>query len=355
MDRRDFFRTAGLGGLAALLPLRKAVAAGSVLDSLQSTLQKAAFDHTSHGEAACILTPQETAGPYPLDLSADGSMFRRNITEGYSGIPMRLTLKLLNLNKGCAPISNARIDVWQCDKDGYYSGYTNSGYLGTRNAIGKTFLRGIQITDSAGEVSFDTIYPGWYSGRAQHIHFQVYLNTVLSATSQLAFPDSLNAAVNGSPLYMPHGQNPTKNANDSVFSDTANTAYQTADVTLASGGGYQANLTIGVAAPTTAIDRPAPETGGQFRLGLAHPNPFGRLAVIPYWLAETSDVRLDLFDLEGKRVLRLEQRGLSAGDQAFTLDRSGSASVLRQGRYAYQLSVRNPYGTYRQAKLLTVE
>ncbi len=350
MDRRDFFRTAGLGGLTALLPLRKAVAAGSVLDSVQTSLQK-----SSLGAVSCILTPQETAGPFPLNLSADGTKFRRNITEGFSGIPMRVTLRVLDLNNGCAPVSNARIDMWQCDKDGYYSGYTNSGYLGTRNATGQTFCRGIQITDSEGEVSFDTVYPGWYSGRVQHIHFQVFLNTVLTATSQLAFPESLNTAVNSSALYMPHGQNPTKNTNDSVFSDTANTAYQIADVTLAYGGGYQADLTVGIAVPPTALSRPDPVIGGQFRLGVARLDPFGRVAVIPFWLAESSDVRLELFDLQGHRALVLEHKGLSAGDQDFTLDRSGSASVLRQGSYAYQITVRNQHGEYRQAKLLTVE
>lgn len=354
MDRRDFFRTAGLGGIAALLPLRKAALAdtvfGSVGESIQSSLNKSAL-----GQAACILIPQETEGPYPLNLSADSTKFRRVINEGYAGTPLHVKLKFLNLNNGCDPIANARVDVWHCDKDGYYSGYTNSGYLGTRNGTGKTFCRGIQITNSLGEVEFETVYPGWYSGRVQHIHFQVFVNSVLRATSQLAFPETLNTTVNGSALYIAHGQNPTKNTNDNVFSDSANTAYQIASMSTLQYGGYEATLTVGVAVPATAIERPAPETGGQFRLGSAQPNPFRRLAVIPFWLAEASDARLDVFDLQGRVVLRLESRALSAGDQTFTLDRSGSASVLRQGNYAYQLTVRNAHGEYHQAKLLTVE
>jgi protocatechuate 3,4-dioxygenase beta subunit len=354
MDRRDFFRTAGLGGIAALLPLRKTALAESVFGSIESSLQQS-LQKSALGQASCILIPQETAGPYPLNLSADATKFRRNITEGYIGTPLRIRLKLVNLNAGCAPVANARIDVWHCDKDGYYSGYTNSGYLGTRNSIGMTYCRGIQITDSLGEAVFDTIYPGWYSGRVQHVHFQVFLNSVLSSTSQFAFPETLNTSMNGTFLYAAHGQNPTKNTNDNVFSDSANTAYQIAGMSVVPEGGYEAQLTIGIAAPLTAIDRPAPETGGQFRLGLAHPNPFQNLAVIPFWLAETSDVRLDVLDLQGRIVLRLENRAMQAGNQSFTLDRSGSASVLRSGSYAYQLSVRNAYGEYHQAKLLTVE
>jgi protocatechuate 3,4-dioxygenase beta subunit len=354
MDRRDFFRTAGLGGIAALLPLRKSALADSVFGSVETSLQSA-LNKAAHDQATCILIPQETEGPYPLNLSADATKFRRNITEGYAGTPLHVKLKVLNLNNNCAPITNARVDVWHCDKDGYYSGYTNSGYLGTRNGTGKTYCRGIQITDAQGEVEFETIYPGWYSGRVQHIHFQVFVNSVLRATSQLAFPETLNTTVNGTALYSAHGQNPTKNTNDNVFSDSANTAYQIATMSPLLSGGYEAELTVGIAVPVTAIERPAPETGGQFRLGLAHPNPFRRLAVIPFWLAETSEVRLDVYDLQGRIVLRLEHQAMQAGNQSFTLDRSGSASALRSGSYAYQLSVRNAYGEYHQAKLLTVE
>jgi protocatechuate 3,4-dioxygenase beta subunit len=114
-------------------------------------------------------------GPYPLDLTSDLSMFRRDITEGRPGLPLRVELAVVNVNDACKPVSNARIDVWHTDKEGVYSGYAQPG----ANTVGQTFMRGIQITDTDGRASFDTIYPGWYGGRITHIHYQVYLNSVL--------------------------------------------------------------------------------------------------------------------------------------------------------------------------------
>jgi protocatechuate 3,4-dioxygenase beta subunit len=362
MDRREFFRLAGLGGLAALWPARSLFAGETATPVLARTAHK--DDHLESGnkngvdsgsasDPVCTLTPQETVGPYPLNLSSDTTKFRRDIKEGKSGIPLKVRLKLININEGCAPITDARIDLWHCDKDGYYSGYINSGYLGTRVAFGETFCRGIQLTDAQGEVTFETIYPGWYSGRVQHLHFQVFLNSILSATSQLAFPESLNTAVNNSFLYWSHGQNPTKNTNDAVFSDSDNTAYQTAAVEFDSEG-YLARLTIAIAVPTTGLMRLTPETGGQFRLGAVRPNPFAMTAEIPFWLAQPSDVRLDVYDLQGRRVMGWEEKGMGVGDRSFWLNRAGNASALRTGSYAFQITVRNEAGVHSQARLLTV-
>lgn len=167
--------------------------------------------------ADSVLIPQETEGLYPLDLSRNAAMFRQNITEGRSGLPLNLTLTLLNTTANCAPTANARVDIWQCDKDGVYSGYNQPG----ANTVGQTFMRGIQLSDSAGRVNFTTVYPGWYNGRITHIHFQVFLTSILRATSQLAFPDAINHAVYQTPLYVANGQNTSvaNNAADMVFSD----------------------------------------------------------------------------------------------------------------------------------------
>jgi protocatechuate 3,4-dioxygenase beta subunit len=346
MERRDFFRIAGIGGLAALLPGRARAAGAS------SFLQKSAVS----AAGGCVLIPSETRGPYPLDLSSNSSMFRQNVTEGMAGTPLNLTLNLVNVNDGCKPIANARVDIWHCDKDGYYSGFSNQGYLGTRNGAGQTFFRGIQISDTNGDVKFTTIYPGWYAGRVQHIHFEVYLNSVLSVTSQLAFPEDLNTAVNNTALYSAHGQNSTKNANDNVFSDTANTAYQIATVTANSGtGGYDCALTAGIAAPTTGLIHLEPETGGQFKLRGVYPNPFRASARLSFSLANDSDVAVDLYDLEGRKVLQLVRQKMGAGEQSLLLDRAGNAAGLEAGSYVYQLTVKNGNGAFRQTKLLTVQ
>jgi len=364
MDRRTFFRVAGVGGLAALVPARLSAAneprgAGESAVSLADTLAKAAHREEGGADAAtseptCTLTPQETAGPYPLDLSATASMFRKNIAEGKSGIPLKLTLTVIDVNKGCAPVPDARVDLWHCDKDGYYSGYANTGYLGTRSAVGETFCRGIQLTDAHGKVGFETIYPGWYSGRVQHIHFQVFLNSVLSATSQLAFPETFNTQVNHTALYAAHGQNPTKNTNDTVFSDGANTGYQTVALAWESDG-LEASLTVALAVPSTGVIRLTPETGGQFRLGEARVDAFGSGVEFPLWLASVSDVRLDIHDLQGRRLVRVEERGVGAGRRVFRVEKAGHGMALSPGCYVYQVTVDNEAGTFRQARSLALE
>jgi len=111
---------------------------------------------------------------------------------------------------------------------------------------GQTFLRGVQTTDTNGEVTFATIYPGWYQGRATHIHFRVYLALDLQATSQLAFPDDVTTAVYNTSLYAARGQNSTTAARDGIFSDGV--TYQLPTITQSSTtGGYDAVLTVGIA------------------------------------------------------------------------------------------------------------
>jgi protocatechuate 3,4-dioxygenase beta subunit len=201
------------------------------------------------GGSGCVLIPQETQGPYPLlAILSNSAMVRGDITEGKAGVPMTLRIRLVNVNANCAPIANAAVYVWHCDKDGVYSGYSQPG----ANTVGQTFLRGIQVSDANGEVTFTTMYPGWYRGRITHIHFQVYLNNNTSgaavATSQIAFPQDVTDAVYNSPLYASRGQNSSVSsfAQDNVFSD--GTTYQMATIAGDAASGYTAALTVGVAA-----------------------------------------------------------------------------------------------------------
>ena len=197
--------------------------------------------------ASCVLIPQETVGPYPLwnDIASASAYMRADITEGRPGVPLNLLLTIVNASSGCAPITNALVYVWHCDKDGAYSGYSQPG----SNAIGQTFCRGVQMTDSAGVARFTTIYPGWYSGRITHIHFRVYLGNALEATSQLAFPAEITTAVYNSSLYAARGQNTSVGSfsADNVFSDGVQ--YQMCSTSAnASTGGYDAGLVVGIAA-----------------------------------------------------------------------------------------------------------
>ncbi len=342
MKRKDFLKSVGAIGLGSLIPWQQS-AAGTA--SKETLLQD-----------GCVLIPQETEGPYDLDLSGDTTMFRQDITEGNGGIPLYLTMTILNVNDNCAPIPNARVDIWHCNKDGYYSGFNNQpGYLGTQSHSGATFFRGIQLTDSNGEVKFTTIYPGWYPGRVGHIHFQVFISSLLKATSQLAFPESLNTEINNTELYSAHGQNSTKNTNDGVFFDTDNTQYQIVNIAEDGNGGYNASLTVGINAPATGVIDLQPETGGQFKLAGNYPNPFTTETVISFLLNTASTVAIDLFDLQGRKVMNVLHRALAAGEHGVTLKKDTGEYSLPRGSYLYQISVENANGSFRQSRLLTIQ
>ncbi|HEV2481516.1 MAG TPA: intradiol ring-cleavage dioxygenase [Puia sp.] len=217
---------------------------GSSENSSSSSSDSSSTSTSSTSTTGCIATPAETAGPYPYDLSSDSAIYRTDITEGKTGIPLSLTLTVVNSNADCAVLSNARVDIWHCDKDGYYSEYSEPGYLGTEDNAGKTFLRGIQLTDSNGQVRFTTIYPGWYAGRVTHIHLEIFVSSVLKLTTQLCFPDSLNTTVYQTALYSAHGENTTTNSTDQVFSD----GYSTELVSISGDttNGYTATFKVGV-------------------------------------------------------------------------------------------------------------
>lgn len=246
LSRRHALGALGLLGVAACSGggSEDSTATGSTGTS-SSTSTGGSSGGTS--SASCVLIPEETVGPYPLFTSiAAASVYqRRDITEGKEGTPLRLTLRIVNVNNGCAAVTDALVYVWHCDKDGVYSGYSQPDV----NAVGATFCRGVQATDTAGDVIFDTIYPGWYTGRITHIHFRVYLGNTLSVTSQLAFPQAVTTAVYATSLYAARGQNTSVGsfAADGVFND--GTQYQMCTVTEnAETGGYDAVLTVGIAA-----------------------------------------------------------------------------------------------------------
>ncbi|WP_082606775.1 cadherin-like beta sandwich domain-containing protein [Acidovorax sp. Root275] len=204
---------------------------------------------TRAATGTCTLTATETQGPYPLlAILSNSAMVRSNITEGKTGVPLTVTLTVQDVSNGCTPVSGAAVYIWHCDKDGLYSGYstgTNAGQAGL------TYLRGIQVTNSSGQVTFTTIYPGWYAGRITHIHAQVYLNDNLSvtatATTQLAFPQDVTTAVYNSTLYSAKGQNNSvaSFAADNVFSDGTSTEMVAISGSVASG--YAGSLTVNIA------------------------------------------------------------------------------------------------------------
>jgi protocatechuate 3,4-dioxygenase beta subunit len=158
----------------------------------------ALFDDTS----SCTLTPELTEGPFYFDVDA----IRSDIREGREGVALRLGIRVRDA-ESCEPISNAVVDIWQCDAEGQYSGLDSN----------ETFLRGAQVTNSAGIAEFVTIYPGWYQGRTVHIHAKVHLDKQTVLTTQLFFDEQTQRAVYDSE---PYAAGDTDNESDSIFDET---------------------------------------------------------------------------------------------------------------------------------------
>jgi hypothetical protein len=255
-----------------------------------------------------------------------------------------VNLTVVDINDNCAPVTNAAVVIWHCDASGNYSEYGNS--------VGKSFLRGVQMTDANGLATFKTIYPGWYSGRTTHIHFQVFLSSHLAATSQMAFPEEINSQVYDVAPYATRGQKDTSNNQDGIFSDTTNTQYEIPIMTGNTTAGYTAHLTVGVPVPTSGVITLEPETGGQFTLAQNVPNPISKTAtVVPFMLKAAADVTLDVFDVNGKLLFNAFDGHLDTGAHRLEITQ---AKTLTSGSYLYRLSVTNSAGTFAQCKIMTV-
>jgi protocatechuate 3,4-dioxygenase beta subunit len=233
-------RREALEALGATAGLAMAAACGGSSPTASPDTTPATGGSSTTG--SCTVTAEETAGPYAdrLGMIGNSAFFRRDIREGRAGVPVDLTLAIVNANNNCSAVANANVEIWQCDASGNYSEYAPPGYDGT----GQTFLRGLQTTDSSGRVTFTTVYPGWYPGRATHIHVKVYVNGSVVKTTQIAFPESTTAEVYESGVYASKGQSPTKNASDSVFSDGTQT--EMASVTGSAVAGYEATRNIAI-------------------------------------------------------------------------------------------------------------
>jgi hypothetical protein len=169
-------------------------------------------------------------------------------------VPFTIKINIKNKNNSCSALQGVNVDIWHCDKDGYYSEYGGTG-MQSVNYTGVHFLRGRQTTDADGLVSFTSIFPGWYSGRATHIHVHIYTSSGTSLlVTQIAFPEGSNSAVatvNGSGGtaygYTKGMSGYTYNANDNVFSDDTS-GIEVATVTGSLATGYALTHTINVAA-----------------------------------------------------------------------------------------------------------
>ncbi len=238
-SRRTALSVLGSAGVAAV-----AAACGSTPTSPSSagTSTTTTTGGTTGSATSCVVSPEETIGPYPdrTGMLTNQAFYRQDVTEGRAGTPLTLELTVVNVRASCAPVANAAVEIWQCDASGNYSEYAQPGF----NGVGQTFLRGLQTTNASGAVRFTTIYPGWYNGRATHIHVDVYINNTRVKVTQIAFPENISAQVYAQGVYASKGQNTTTNARDNVFSDGVNDELAVVSGSLSTG--LTASLTIGI-------------------------------------------------------------------------------------------------------------
>src|ERR687889_1061923 len=163
-------------------------------------------------------TPQQIEGPYFVDDMPNRSDIRSDPSDGsvQQGVPLYLVLHVYDVDNGsCIPLSGALVDIWHANYQGVYSGVQDAG------TGGMMYLRGYQMTDDNGTVRFTTVYPGWYEGRAIHIHVKVRTfegsEKTLEWTSQFYLNNSISEQVHTQPPYSDHGLPEVTNEEDMIY------------------------------------------------------------------------------------------------------------------------------------------
>lgn len=219
---------AGLVSLAACLP------DSGTASTSTTTSTGSGSSSTTSGSSSCAVIPEETAGPYPGDGSnganvlTQSGVVRSDIRSSFGsssttapGSPLQIVLRVLDTSNGCQPLAGAAVYLWHANRDGKYSMYS-------QGVTGENYLRGVQETDSNGEVHFTSIFPGCYDGRWPHLHFEVYPSVAKATssgnklrTSQMAMPQDICQQVYATSGYEASVTNLTRVSlkTDNVFSD----------------------------------------------------------------------------------------------------------------------------------------
>lgn len=256
LSRREMLAIFGLGGAAAFLA---ACTGGETQESAPTAAAQSATTNvpetattggtgvtaTATSLPSCIVIPELTEGPYFVDTMLERADIRSDPDTGevMEGVPFALNIIVVAVSgASCTPLEGAMVDVWHCDALGAYSGFEDraEGF----STVGERWLRGYQDTDGNGQASFTTIYPGWYRGRATHIHFKVRKDN-MEFTSQWFFDDALSDQVhNTSAAYAAKGASGRlQNEQDNIYAQSDGMLML--DV-QPSGDGYEATFAIGI-------------------------------------------------------------------------------------------------------------
>ncbi|MCJ8211987.1 intradiol ring-cleavage dioxygenase [Mucilaginibacter sp. RS28] len=244
MERKNFLKSLMIGAVTSSV-LIDACSKDSDVSPTDSSSSSSGTTSSSgsSGTSSCSVVPTETEGPFPTHTPA--SYVRSDITDGRTGYKLTIKITINNSNNSCNALANALVDIWHCDSEGNYSEYGGTAMQST-NYTSVHFLRGRQTTDSSGLVTFTSIFPGWYSGRATHIHVHVYNSSGTSLkVTQIAFPEGSGSAVTAVNGYQKGLTGYTYNAQDNVFSDGY--SLELATVTGNTTDGF--NLSISLSVP----------------------------------------------------------------------------------------------------------
>lgn len=300
---------------------------------------------------SCTVANSETAGPFPTLNPA--TLQKNNIVGSRTGVPFTISINVKNVNNSCGALPNVIVDIWHCDKDGYYLQYGGTS-MQTVDYTSENFLRGRMVTDASGNVTFTSIFPGWYQSRATHIHVHIYDSSGNSLLiSQIAFPEGTGSAVETVNAATAYGYNKgmtgyTYNSTDNVFSD--GTATEMSTISGSVSAGYSLTWDAYVSAPiSTGLTVNQPED--VFSVKQNYPNPCHDLTKIPVTLLTASEVRIQIKDLEGG-VLRSRLFGmLETGEHTLLMDLQG----LTPGKRIYTVKALTTRGTFEQSFLFIIE
>ena len=222
LNRREALKVLGIGSAAFLAACASPEETSTLVPTAGSSPASLPTEiaPTASSTLDCVVRPEMTIGPYFVDEQLDRSDIRLNSVDNSvkEGVPLTLNIVVASVgNNSCTPLEGAQVDIWHCDAQGQYSGVSDRGFETT----GQDFLRGYQVTNTSGGVQFQTIYPGWYSGRAVHIHFTIRTRGAdgedYQFTSQFFFDDSLTDQVHAQEPYASKGQRDTLNSTDNIF------------------------------------------------------------------------------------------------------------------------------------------
>jgi protocatechuate 3,4-dioxygenase beta subunit len=282
---------------------------------------------------SCVLTPSKTEGPYFVDEMLNRSDIRSDPADGavQPGTPVSLTMVVVRADGNCDPVQGAAVDIWHANAAGKYSD------IGSEGTSGKKYLRGLQISDASGQATFTTIYPGWYEGRAVHIHFKVRLydgsKETYEFTSQLFFDPATTSAVYETGVYASRGQASTPNSSDGIYGSDGSKLVVA--LTPDGNGGYAGTFVVGLSG--------LPSSAGT-STGTTTANTVGAAIASTRFRRTTT----------GRRIMRVTTTATEAVQASVRLSRSGRTIVrktatLAAGTRAVELRVppRTPGGKAR--------